>query len=341
MRMIDKTTIEVFVVCSKSEYDKIRDQLLPKLSHNTHIPFLINGVIFLEDKEIITISPNTGFIFCFAESKKVPLSINRALVSVIEKKVTPIIYFPRENKGSDFTDTDLSDLKKLLFDTVPTLEVFSDTTKIVKKENYIVPYTFSQYKKEFIENPTSIYNTYPFFDDKDKQKSKDTKSRVSALIENFMLEKLKKNYALTGLSLVQIMRDMLSHVVEEVDLEFSKFFTSNWFEGYLKENPNQTMSFYEDSYRSFFHVEMPEELSAYLKDHFLVLKEPKTEKVLNSITLDGLQIDLVNGVSLILKEIKSSSLKTNSILSIDSIDNNRIFNLKTTQCGPLENGDQK
>ena len=343
MKMIDKTTIEVFVICNKVEYSKIRDQLLPKLCYNTHIPFVINGVIFLEDKEIIPISPNTGFVFCFTESKKVPLSINRHLVTVIEKKVTPIVYFSRENVGSDFTDTDISGLKQSLYETVPTLVVFSDTTKLLKKENYLSPYTFNLFRKDFIENPSLIYETYPYFDDDmDKQQSKEIKARVSTTIENFMKEKLSKGYAITGLSLIQIMKDMLSCVVEKVDVDFSLFFTENWFEGYIKQFPNKNFSFYENAYRSFFHTEMSENLYAYLKQHSLVLKEiVPIEQTSNSICLDGLEIDLVEGVSLTLKEIKSSSLKTNTIVVIDSIDKDRIFNLTTTPCGPLEKGDLK
>jgi hypothetical protein len=322
--IVDRKAVEFFVVSSNSDYKFIRDELLINLSEESKFPFLINGFISLQEKEIIEIPHTTGAIFIFCDEKKVPMSISKHIQTSVNKKPCPIIYSDeREAKA----------LKEAIFESIPPFQLLIESLSILKQDTPPpLPLSFEEFKKIILKKDTVLYGLFPhIISENEKSKKKELKE-AQDYVQNFIhseLENLKstKYMVASHLSLIQSLKDLLVLLQKEEEPSFNLEFYRLWMSGYIKENPNKTLETYLSFFTSYFEKPLPIELVEYLKTLPDVIYTPTIEISKKSVSLDKFTLEFTSGVNLTLKEVVARDIKLDASIQVDSIQNGKLLNL--------------
>jgi hypothetical protein len=317
MKIIDKKAIELFVVSSKTDYPFIRDELLKDLSKEVNFPFLINGFISLEERDLINIPKSTGAVLFYCDMNKIPLSVTKLVSAFQEKNVCPLIY-------SD--EREASNLKKAIFEALPPFAMFIESLNLIKDVGPM-PLSFKDFRDILLKDEKVLYSLFPYIKDLDKKKEfKLAHEYVQKFIET-ELENLSntKSVVATHLSLIQYLKDSLAYILKSEEPDFNEKFFRQWILGYIDANPNQPLEDYLSLFNSYFEKELSPETKDFLKTLPNVVYVPKQEK--KSISLDNFSLVFNTGVNLSIKEVKATNISLNANIQVDSIENGKLLNL--------------
>jgi len=330
MKLVNKIAIEMFVIASKTDYPFLRDTLLPKLTEECGVPILVNGFISIEDKEALTPPNSTGAILIATENTKLPLSLNKLVSSSILSLSVPAIFT---------TTRDPVVLKEEIFEAFPPFSIYAETAKALKKGILPSAFTFESFKNLLLENRDLLFKFFPLSEDqlnpntnKKKQgKYKENMDLLVKFVEQKVQELCSPTLVLTPHLLLQYFKDVFSFLNENPNDTFTIEFMKTWLHGVHLTYPEKDMSFYEMLFTDHFQCEIPLIYREYLNDLLpKVVNETPIDDT-KSIEFDTFNISYTHGVSLSIKEVISSSLKTNGSISIDSLENNKIINLLLTE----------
>ncbi len=335
MKLVNKIAIEMFIIASKTDYPFLRDTLLPKLSEECGVPILVNGFISIEDKEATTPPNSTGAILIAVENTKLPLSLNKLVSNSIMSLSVPAIFT---------TTRDPVVLKKEIFEAFPPFSIYAETSKALKKGIIPSAFSFESFKNLLLENKDMLFKFFPLSEEelhsKTNKKKQGTETKYKEnmdLLVKFVEQKVQELCSpilvLTPHLLLQYFKDVFSFLNENPNDTFTIEFMKTWLHGVHLKYPEKDMSFYEKLFTDHFLCETPLIYREYLNDLL-----PKVEVVnetpiddTKTIEFDTFNISYTHGVSLSIKEVISSTLKTNGSISIDSLENNKIINLLLTE----------
>lgn len=318
MKLTNRTAIEMFCIGHKNDYTYIRDTLLPSLSKECGIPFILNGFISLEKKEAIKPPASTGAFFVYTDAQKMPLSINKMVSDQVLKLNIPAIFS---------NSKDPAEIKNEIYESIPAFSVYCETSKLLKKD-YATPraFTFKEFLNLILEEKE---NTLDFFPCTEIYSSKSHSDNLLSFIQNKVDTLCTKELVLTPHGLLNYFRDIPFLVMEEPENEFVIQFMKNWLYGAVKHYGNdKELSFYCDLYEKHFEVNTVDIYRNYL---ISLLPNHKEKDTTFTLELQGLSLSYTNGVTLNIKEITSTHIITDGSISIDSTSNNKIFNL-TIDC---------
>lgn len=317
MKVTNKIAIELFVISSREDYPYIRDTLLPSLSKECGMGFVINGYVSLEKKEKLKPVNSTGAFFVYTDATKLPLSINKMVSESVVKLQIPAIFS---------TSKDPIDIKNQIYESIPQFSVYCETQKLLKKDySSFRTYSFKEFQNLLLEDRDK---TLYFFPCTDLYNIKTHGENLMNFIQSKVDTLSSKELVLTPHSLLNYFRDIPDLITNDPDNEFVLQFIKNWLFGVVNYYGEKELSFYLNIYEN--HFEKP--LTDFYKNYLIsIIPNYKEKHSKYTLELQGLCLSYTNGVSLRIKEITSPHIITDGYISIDSTDNNKIFNL-TIDC---------
>lgn len=304
----------MFCIGHKNDYLYIRDTLLPSLSKECGIPFILNGFISLEKKEALKPPASTGAFFVYTDAQKMPLSINKMVSDQVLKLKIPAIFS---------NSKDPAEIKKEIYESIPAFSVYCETSKLLKKD-YATPraFTFKEFQILLLEEKEK---TLYFFPCNEIYSSKSHGDNLLSFIQSKVDTLSTKELVLTHHGLLNYFRDVPSLIMEEPENEFVIQFIKNWLYGaVIHYGIDKELSFYCGLYERHFEITISDNYRNYL---ISLLPNHKEKQKTFTLELQGLNLIYTNGVSLSIKEITSTHIITDGSISIDSTCNNKIFNL--------------
>jgi len=320
MKLTNRTAIEVFGIGKKDEYNFIRDILLPSLSKECGIPFILNGFISLEKKENLKPPSSTGVFFVYTDAQKMPLSINKMVSDSVVKLNIPAIFS---------NSKDPTEIKNEIYEAIPAFSVYCETAKLFKKD-YPTPraFSFKDFQDLLLE---SKEKTLDFFPCDEIYNSKTHGDNLLKFIQEKVDSLCTKELVLTPHGLLNYFRDIPYLIQDEPENDFVIQFTKNWFYGAVKHYEDKDLSFFIGLYERHFETQIRDVYKNYL---ISLLPNYKEKETVFTLDIQGLNLTYSKGVILNIKEIYSTHIITDGSISIDSTSHNKISNL-SIDCNAL------
>jgi len=316
MKLTNKIAIELYVIASKKDYPHIRDVIFPALSEEFGVPILVNAFVSLEKKEELAPPSSTGGFYLACEPLKLPLSLSKMLSTNVSKLNVPAIFS---------TSKDIKEISDQIKTEIPAFSMYSEATKLLKKGFYPKAFSFESFQNLVLSIPDKALDLYPC-DYDNSYNAKEHSDFVLSFIKDAVSSHSNENVVMTPHLFLQYLKDIPLLLESGAQTSFVVQFQKNWINCLVNKYIDQDFSFFETIYTKHFESE----LTTDLIKHLWSLPIKRTEITKFNLELDGLSLTYSKGVSLKIKEISSKSLSTDGSITIESTNQNKIYNLSLT-----------